>query len=234
MFEVIARCERARAGLLRSPLSNQTVPTPACFLHSRNGVVPHLTNDVAALIPHSTPAMLPLQTLTPIPGAERLQAFGRDAKEFYNFQRHVLYGPTYDPATVPEDGFNEEGSISVWGNGGRHKVKLDEFVQIQKHARLDFIECLADVQTSQVSLKRQRKCVARSLELLDETMEQFAKQSVAGGLFGVVCGGQFESERERSALETAKRNVAGFAIEGLNTGESVDARKRLLDIVIVC
>ena len=169
-----------------------------------------------------------------LPGVKGLAAFGRDIKAFFDFQRHVLYSPTYDPAVVPLDNFNEEGSVAVWNSGGRYKLKVDECVALQKLARPDFVACIADVQTSQVSLKRQRKCVARSLELLDETMEQFAKQSVAGGLFGVVCGGQFESERERSALETAKRNVAGFAIEGLNTGESVDARKRLLDIVIVC
>ena len=167
-----------------------------------------------------------------LPGVKGLAAFGRDIKAFFDFQRHVLYSPTYDPAVVPLDNFNEEGSVAVWNSGGRYKLKVDEFVALQKLARPDFVACIADVQTSQVSLKRQRKCVTRSLELLDHAIKLWGEQNVPGKLFGVICGGPFEGEREKSAVETAKRDVAGFAIEGFGTGESPEARKRLLDIVI--
>lgn len=44
-------------------------------------------------------------------------------------------------------------------------------------------------------------------------------------LFGVVEGGDVMEERVRSARETAKRPVAGFCLDGLQTG-SVDQALR--------
>ena len=53
----------ARLGSLTTALSDTVIATPAAFLYTRNGAVPHLTNDVAAAIPDSAPAMLPLAHL---------------------------------------------------------------------------------------------------------------------------------------------------------------------------
>ncbi len=67
----------------------------------------------------------------------------------------------------------------------------------------------------------------------------------------MISGGIFDAEREKSAIETARRNVAGlidvmtqqylvecqclvgFALEGFGTGESAPVRQQLLEIVLV-
>ena len=58
-------------------------------------------------------------------------------------------------------------------------------------------------------------------------------QGVRGMLFGVIAGGAFESERERCAIEVAKRKVAGFILEGLYTGENADTRQKIVDVMLV-
>ncbi len=63
LFRVEHVVGRARAGVLRSLIRPEAAPiaTPACLLYTRNGVVPQLTPDMVATLPHQGAASTSLQ-----------------------------------------------------------------------------------------------------------------------------------------------------------------------------
>ena len=52
---------------------------------------------------------------------------------------------------------------------------MDQFSQFVKLSGMDYVGCMADVQSSTASLKRQRKAVVRSLKFLDAILDQSKK-----------------------------------------------------------
>lgn len=65
------------------------------------------------------------------------------------------------------------------------------------------------------------------MQFLDELLASKPKAAI----FGSIVGGQFAELRKASALETAKRGVSGFVVEGLATGETILEQELLLTSV---
>lgn len=102
-------------------------------------------------------------------------------------------------------------------------------MSLQKTVKPDWYQSMADGETWQnnTSRKRVRKSVDRTLAHLDECLlvHQKSKELEGVEVFGVVEGGDILEERLRSARETAKRPVAGFCLDGLQTG-TIDQKLR--------
>ncbi|MEQ2305272.1 Queuine tRNA-ribosyltransferase accessory subunit 2, partial [Ameca splendens] len=148
----------------------------------------------------------------------------------------VLYCSLHDPAAPCPTGHTTNKTVSVWGSGGRIELKVDKFMALQKTVQPDWYQSMADGETWQTSTsrKRVRKSVDRTLAHLDEclTVHQKSQELDGVGVFGVVEGGDILEERVRSARETAKRPVAGFCLDGFQTGAMDQAlRSQLITAV---
>lgn len=71
-------------------------------------------------------------------------------------------------------------AVSIWGCGGRLEITPSKFMAIQRTLRPDWFQCLADGDTiaEEVSRKRAKKSVDRSLSFLDECLQLQEKMPV--------------------------------------------------------
>ncbi|KAE8279863.1 Queuine tRNA-ribosyltransferase accessory subunit 2 [Larimichthys crocea] len=145
-----------------------------------------------------------------------------DSGSLQVFMIPVLYCALHDPAAACPTGYTTNKTVSVWGSGGRIELTVAKFMALQKTVQPDWYQSMADGETwqSNTSRKRVRKSVDRTLAHLDECLLEHQKSQELEGVevFGVVEGGDILEERIRSAKETAKRPVAGFCLDGLQTG----------------
>ena len=95
----------------------------------------------------------------------------------------------------------------------------------------DSLPSLKSVENNErpITTKRIIKSVNRSLRYLDECL--YTRQSYQK-VFGVIQGSYSEIERRRSARETAQRDIDGFLLEGLFSGENEEERVKLLETII--
>ncbi|XP_031469009.1 queuine tRNA-ribosyltransferase accessory subunit 2 isoform X2 [Phasianus colchicus] len=108
--------------------------------------------------------------------------------------------------------------VSLWGSSGRMEMTASKFMDIQRAIQPDWFQCIADGDTisGEVSKKRAKKSVDRSLSFLDACLQLLEKAPELQGsvMFGTIEGGDVLEERLRSARETAKRPVGGFLLDG--------------------
>ena len=99
-------------------------------------------------------------------------------------------------------------------------------MEILKSFKPDIVQCLCDTVPNGQTSKRNRKSVDRTLKFLDEILEHRKNSDVLKRIeiLGSVEGGDSETERARSAVETSKRNVAGKAC--FSPGEFVRTKKK--------
>ena len=189
--------------------------------------------DLSASVPHCTLAQVSLRSLWSAPGTKTLQAFGGGLAPFVNLgaDKAMVCGLT-DPENMPIDGWNGAADVSVFTPSGRVKVASDGFIEFLRAAVPDVVLSMADVQTAATRPKRQNKSVDRTLVYLDELLGSAVAKDGHCAVFGAVVGGADEGVRRRSAVETAKRDVDGFAIEGLATGESPEQLAALVGTVL--
>jgi len=116
---------------------------------------------------------------------------------------------------IPEGSTEKYVTANTWN--GRQKITPEQYIQGVLAARPDVCVPLSDLIPSGESLKRVKKSVDRSLVMLDRHLEALGGSGIP--VFGVVQGSRFPEERARSAQETAKRNPAGFSLEGHGCGE---------------
>ncbi|CAB4008058.1 queuine tRNA-ribosyltransferase accessory subunit 2 isoform X2 [Paramuricea clavata] len=123
----------------------------------------------------------------------------------------------YDPTQEIQCSYNEDKNVSVWNSGGRKKINVDQFIEILKSFKPNIAQCLCDTVPSGESCKRNRKSVDRTLKFLDELLECRKNSDMLKSIeiLGSVEGGDSETERVRCAVETSKREVAGFVVEGI-------------------
>ncbi|KAA8580756.1 hypothetical protein FQN60_013714 [Etheostoma spectabile] len=185
---------RSRLGVLKGlgRTGQHSLEVPGCLLHTHVGTVPHLTQDT-------------LHTLSNLPSVTQVT--------LSNIAEHQEVLEEF------KDGFRK---FAVWGSGGRIELTVAKFMALQKAVQPDWYQSMADGETWQnnTSRKRVRKSVDRTLAHLDECLLVHQKSQELEGveIFGVVEGGDILEERVRSARETAKRPVAGFCLDGLQTG----------------
>ncbi|XP_015250795.1 PREDICTED: queuine tRNA-ribosyltransferase subunit QTRTD1 [Cyprinodon variegatus] len=228
---------RGRLGLLKEVgrMGQHSVDIPGCLLYTHLGSVPHLTQDTLHTI-SCLPAVTHVTLSNMAEHQEVLEEFKGGLKKFAGLHDTVLYCSLHDPAAHCPTGHTTNKTVSVWGSGGRIELTAAKFMALQKTVQPDWYQSMADGETWQTgtSRKRVRKSVDRTLAHLDEclTVHQKSQDLEGVDIFGVVEGGDILEERVRSARETAKRPVAGFCLDGFQTGAMDQAlRSQLITAV---
>ncbi|XP_061522525.1 queuine tRNA-ribosyltransferase accessory subunit 2 [Phycodurus eques] len=213
----------SRLGVLKGlgRTGKHSLEVPGCLLYTHCGTVPHLTQDTLHTL-DKLPSVTQVSLDDIAEHQEVLEAFKEGFKKFSGLRDTVLFCSLHDPAILSPTGYTTNKTVSVWGSGGRIELTVAKFMALQKLVRPDCYVSMADGETWQdnTSRKRVRKSVERTLAHLDECLlVHHASQELEGAaLFGAVEGGDVPEERARSARETAKRPVAGFCLDGLQTG----------------
>ncbi|NXC42243.1 QTRT2 ribosyltransferase, partial [Penelope pileata] len=203
------------AGLGRA--GEAALALPGCLLYTRGGSAPHLTRDtlrevsgVPAVAQLTLPAMAELHDV--------LEEYGEGAAKFIGMPDKVLYCSLQDPVAPCPSGFNTNKTVSLWGASGRMEITASKFMDIQRAIQPDWFQCISDGDTisGEVSRKRAKRSVDRSLSFLDACLQLLEKSPELQGsvMFGAIEGGDVLEERLRSARETAKRPVGGFLLDG--------------------
>ncbi|XP_077592323.1 queuine tRNA-ribosyltransferase accessory subunit 2 [Stigmatopora nigra] len=217
----------SRLGVLKGlgRMGKHSLEVPGCLLYSRCGAVPHLTQDTLHTLDR-LPSITQVSLDHLAEHKEVLEDFKDGFKKFAGLHDTVLFCSLHDPASRSPTGYTTNKTVSVWGSGGRIELTAAKFMDLQKLVRPDCYVSMADGETWQdnTSRKRVRKSVERTLAHLDECLlvHQNSQELNEAALFGAVEGGDILEERVRSARETAKRPVAGFCLDGIQTG-CVDA-----------
>ncbi|XP_041823771.1 queuine tRNA-ribosyltransferase accessory subunit 2 isoform X2 [Melanotaenia boesemani] len=230
--------EGARLGVLRGlgRTGQQSLDIPGCLLYTHFGTVPHLTQDTLHTL-SNVPSVTQVTLSNIAEHQEVLEEFKHGFRKFAGLHETLLYCSLHDPATPCPTGYTTNKTVSVWGSGGRIELTVSKFMALQKTVQPDWYQSMADGETWQIntSRKRVRKSVDRTLAHLDEclVLHQKSQELDGVGVLGVVEGGDILEERVRSAKETAKRPVAGFCLDGLQTGSMDQAlRTQLITAVI--
>ncbi|XP_034717582.1 queuine tRNA-ribosyltransferase accessory subunit 2 isoform X2 [Etheostoma cragini] len=214
---------RSRLGELKGlgRTGQHSLEVPGCLLHTHVGTVPHLTQDTLHTL-SNLPSVTQVTLSNIAEHQEVLEEFKDGFRKFAGLHDTVLYCSLHDPATPCPTGYTTNKTVSVWGSGGRIELTVAKFMALQKAVQPDWYQSMADGETwpNNTSRKRVRKSVDRTLAHLDECLlvHQQSQELEGVEIFGVVEGGDILEERVRSARETAKRPVAGFCLDGLQTG----------------
>ncbi|XP_013911504.1 PREDICTED: queuine tRNA-ribosyltransferase subunit QTRTD1 [Thamnophis sirtalis] len=194
----------------------QSMEIPGCLLYTKMGTAPHLTHDTLHSI-QGLPVVVQISLTTLADLQEVLQEYKEGIGKFIGMPESILYCSLQDPAVCSPHGYNSMKTVSIWNNRGRKELTASKFMDIQKAIQPDWFQCLSDGDTisADISRKKAKKSVDRSLYFLDECLQlqensPELKQSL---MFGVIEGGDVLEERLRSARETAKRPVAGFLLD---------------------
>uniref|UniRef100_A0A8B9BYI0 Queuine tRNA-ribosyltransferase accessory subunit 2 n=1 Tax=Anser brachyrhynchus TaxID=132585 RepID=A0A8B9BYI0_9AVES len=203
------------AGLGRSGAG--ALPLPGCLLYTRCGSAPHLTCDTLGEVAGVPPvAQLTLSSMAEL--HEVLEEYKEGAAKFVGMPDTAMYCSLHDPVTPCPSGYNTNKTVSVWGTAGRMEITASRFMDIQRAIQPDWFQCISDGDTisGEVSRKRAKKSVDRSLSFLDVCLQLLEKSPELQGsvMFGAIEGGDILEERIRSARETAKRPVGGFLLDG--------------------
>ncbi|XP_018529369.1 queuine tRNA-ribosyltransferase accessory subunit 2 isoform X1 [Lates calcarifer] len=214
---------RSRLGVLKGLGRNgqDSMEVPGCLLYTHFGTVPHLTQDTLHTL-SNLPSVTQVTLSNIAEHQEVLEEFKDGFRKFAGLHDTLLYCSLHDPAAPCPTGYTTNKTVSVWGSGGRIELTVAKFMALQKIVQPDWYQSMADGETWQnnTSRKRVRKSVDRTLTHLDECLVVHQNSQELDGVevFGVVEGGDILEERVRSARETAKRPVAGFCLDGLQTG----------------
>uniref|UniRef100_A0A8C6WLF7 Queuine tRNA-ribosyltransferase accessory subunit 2 n=1 Tax=Neogobius melanostomus TaxID=47308 RepID=A0A8C6WLF7_9GOBI len=214
---------KCRLGILKAlgSTGHHSMDTPGCLLYSHLGTVPHLTQETLHTI-KNLPYVTQVTLSAIAEHQEVLDEFKDGFRKFAGLHDTFLYCSLHDPAAPCPTGYTTNKTVSVWGSGGRIELTVAKFMALLKTVQPDWYQAMADGETwqSNTSRKRVRKSVDRSLAHLDECLlvHQNSPELEGVAVFGVVEGGDILEERVRSARETAKRPVAGFCLDGLQTG----------------
>ncbi|XP_075906527.1 queuine tRNA-ribosyltransferase accessory subunit 2 isoform X1 [Nelusetta ayraudi] len=214
---------KSRLGVLKGlgRTGKHSLEVPGCLLYTHLGTVPHLTQDTLHTL-SSLPSVTQVSLSHVAEHQEVLEEFKVGFRKFAGLHDTVLYCSLHDPAAPCPTGYTTNKTVSVWGSGGRIEVTAAKFMALQAAVQPDWYHSMADGETWQgnTSRKRVRKSVDRTLAHLDECLLAHQKSRELDGVevFGVVEGGDILDERLRSARETAKRPVAGFCLDGFQTG----------------
>ncbi|KAM4606171.1 queuine tRNA-ribosyltransferase accessory subunit 2 isoform 2-T2 [Polymixia lowei] len=222
-----------RVGVLKGlgKTGQHSLEVPGCLLYTRCGTLPHLTQHTPHN-PSTLPSVTQVTLSTIAEHQEVLEEFKDGFRKFAGIHDTVLYCSLHDPVTPCPTGHITNKTVSVWGSGGRIELTVARFMALQKAVQPDWYQSMADGETwqSNTSRKRVRKSVDRTLAHLDECLLIHHKTQELQGVevFGVVEGGDILEERVRSAKETAKRPVAGFCLDGFQTGSMDQALRTQL------
>ncbi|XP_065917071.1 queuine tRNA-ribosyltransferase accessory subunit 2-like isoform X2 [Dysidea avara] len=171
------------------------------------------------------------------PGADVMNSFGQGVHKYIGLEDHLVYLTVQDSSKLHSFTYNADKNVSLWTISGRKKVTVEDHVKVLEAFRPDVAQCLCDTipaSNDDVTIKRVRKSVDRTLKFLDETLlaAEKSKSLSSVALLGVIEGTALLEERKRSAKETVKRPVAGYVVEGLTEDVDVSVNKAILTTVM--
>ncbi|XP_065068265.1 queuine tRNA-ribosyltransferase accessory subunit 2-like [Rhopilema esculentum] len=202
-----------------------TVEVPSTLIYTRYGRVPHMTEDVERFLPTRCKQMIRRFRLCDLfeeSVSQSLKASNKVYKKFTNSKESdMLFCSVQDTigfSSVDFSKYAEEKSISVWTQSGRRKVTSNGFMEALSMSGVEMAECLCDITPVGAGDKRCKKSVDRTLKHLDHCIQisQENPEKYNFALFGAIVGGDNVKERRRCAVETSKRDVQGFVLEGFD------------------
>ncbi|CAG8470437.1 10367_t:CDS:2 [Cetraspora pellucida] len=200
--------------------------TPNCFVNTIRGSVPHLTPDNLQTIPVDAFGITLEHFLEAQPPSSTY--FMGGIHKFLNLEEHLLFFDVRDSEKLQNISFGTDKYVPAVTSHGYRKVTPEEYIRYMNIYNPDIFASMTDLITvKNPGLKRVKKSVDRTLNWLDETLEQ-TKEGIQ--VFGVVTGYDKHEERERSAKETANRNVAGFVLNGFDLDMTSKERLDLMKI----
>lgn len=213
-----------------------SVDTPTFSMITRSGSPPHLQWDLIQKLPQCTwVAMVPLRDLFRpnfLAAMNKLHVQGSNLKHIAGYDdTHVLWTSVAEVEQSIPDGFNGERDISVFTSSGRAQISVENFLDFDTVAKPDVTIAISDIQSGHIGSKRQRKAVDRTIVSLDKICKSL-DGDVSKRLLGAIVGGDDLSLRGRSAVETARRNPAGYVIEGLEFGIPLEQRLPIIKTVV--
>jgi queuine tRNA-ribosyltransferase len=208
---------RARAGILHSPHGD--IETPSFMPVGTQATVKAMTPE--ELLENGTRIVLSnTYHLYLRPGHELIRSLG-GLHEFMNWRRPLLTDSggfqiysMADLARVTEEGVEFRSHL----DGSTHFFSPEKSIEVQEALGADFItvldECLSYPAT------RDRALTSMELTLRWARRCREAHKRPDQALFSIVQGGMFKDLRQRCAEELTALDFEGYAVGGLNVGES--------------
>ncbi len=226
-FELIARQERARAGIFHTPHGDILTPVfaPVGTQATVKAVTPAQLVDINASLVLANTYHLYLR-----PGDELLAEMG-GLHAFMNWPGPILTDSggfqvfsLSGARNIDQDGVTFKSHI----DGSMHRFTPERSIAIQENLGADIImafdECAPpnDRVYSEQAMARTHAWAERCLA---------AKTRPDQALFGIVQGGIFPDLRTQSAEFIRSLDLPGVAIGGLSVGESKEAMHAILEVV---
>ena len=226
-FELTARSQRGRAGVLHTPHGDLPTPVfaPVGTQATVKAVTPQQLRDLGATLVLANTYHLYLR-----PGSRRVAERG-GLHAFMAWERPILTDSggfqvfsLADRRSVDSDGVTFHSHL----DGSVHRFTPESVIGVEEELGADIImvldECAEphDRAYSELALQRTHAWAERSLR---------ARARDDQALFGIVQGGIFPDLRARSAEFIASLGFPGFAIGGLSVGESKADMLAMLEVV---
>eukprot|EP00088_Acartia_fossae_P039710 TRINITY_DN4132_c0_g1_i4.p1 TRINITY_DN4132_c0_g1~~TRINITY_DN4132_c0_g1_i4.p1 ORF type:complete len:401 (-),score=78.58 TRINITY_DN4132_c0_g1_i4:93-1295(-) len=206
----------ARAGQLEVRSSLPVLDTPAPLIRCRGGAIPHLTHETLQYLDTANRTLLiPYQyhsTQTDV-----LKAYQKGLGSFLGEKDRMSMLTVQDPGEETKSGYNQNKAISVWSGCNRNIVDVDGYKQFVRVAQPDIVVPLCDGDTPPDSTsKRINKAAKRTIDFLDSFLE-LKDENPKMNVVAAVEGGLDPVVRKLSAIETSKRNVDAFLLDGFHS-----------------
>ena len=226
-FELIHqdKTTRARAGILHTP--HGEVRTPLFMPVGTQGTVKAMTPE--ELVENGTQMLLSnTYHLYLRPGHRIVQGLG-GLHKFMNWGGPILTDSggfqiysMADLAKVTDEGVHFKSHL----DGSGQFLSPENSVEVQEALGADFITVLDEC----LSYPATREAALASMELTLKWARRSRDAHVRGdqALFGIVQGGMFKDLRERCSRELIAMDFAGYAVGGLNVGESKGLTREML------
>ncbi|CAG8581770.1 8052_t:CDS:2 [Funneliformis mosseae] len=218
LFNLLKTSEKSlRLGRL-TLIKNQeqkVLDTPNLLAYTSRGCVPHLTPDNLSSIPLIGAINVTLEHFIDVQPPPSTQ-FPYGIHKFLNFEEYLVFIDVRDPGNLNLMSNNTDKHVSVYTAHGVRQVTSDSYIKYMNIYKPDiFVSLVDNIADEAPSLKRVKRSVDRTLRWLDDAIYHEGAQ-----VFGVLTGHKNQEERIRSAQETAKRNVAGFVLNGKCLGST--------------
>ena len=219
---------KARRGILHTPHGD--IPTPIFMPVGTRATVKTLSSEdlvkLNAKIILSNTYHLLLR-----PGDELIAEAG-GLHKFMNWNGPILTDSggfqvfsLTDNRKITEEGVSFRSHL----DGSEIFLSPEKSIKIQENLGSDimmaFDECIpypADRDYVEHSVDRTLRWLERCIDAKSNNENQ--------ALFGIIQGGMYEDLRIKSAIETTKHDLKGFAIGGLSVGEPMDLMNQMMDV----
>jgi len=226
MFEVVAECGRARAGVLHT--AHGPVLTPVFVPVGTRAAVRGLAPDQL----EATGAQMLLANAYHLflrPGSEVIRDLG-GLHRFASWKKPWLTDSggfqvfsLSDLVEVSDEGVRFRSPV----DGVYHFLRPEDSIRIQEHLGADVIMAFDECVRLPADAGRVRAAVDRTIAWARRCREAHARTDQL--LFGIVQGGTDMAERERCARPLLDLDFEGYAVGGLSVGEDRDSMLETLE-----